>query len=63
MTRAFSSRGNHGDIAIFDAASAELLFYDRTSAAAIYVESAWLNGNRMIFTTDTGVMIDGMLRN
>lgn len=55
--------GNHGDIAIFDATSAELLFYDRTSAAAVYVESAWVNGNRMIFTTDTGVMIDGVLRN
>jgi WD40 repeat protein len=53
--------GNHGDVGIFDRETGRLLCYTRTSAAAFYVEKIWTNGNRMIFTTDTGVMFDGIL--
>ena len=53
--------GNHGDVGIFDRETGRLLCYTRTSAAAFYVEKIWVNGNRMIFTTDTGVMFDGTL--
>ncbi|HEX6715839.1 MAG TPA: hypothetical protein VF088_01940 [Pyrinomonadaceae bacterium] len=53
--------GNHGDVGIFDRETGRLLAYTRTSAAAFYVEKVWTNGNRMIFTTDTGVMFDGIL--
>jgi len=53
--------GNHGDVGIFDRETGRLLCYTRTSAAAFYVEKVWINGSRMIFTTDTGVMFDGIL--
>ena len=53
--------GNHGDVGIFDRATERLVSYTRSSSAAFYVEKVWIQGKRMIFTTDTGVMIDGEL--
>lgn len=53
--------GNHGDVGVFDSQSGELIMYTRTPAAAFWVEKAWLTGNRLIFTTDTGVMYSGSL--
>lgn len=53
--------GNHGDVAIFDRATGNLLCYTQTTAAAFYVESVWVRGDRMIVTTDTGVMLEGTL--
>jgi hypothetical protein len=53
--------GNHGDVGIFDRATERLVAYTRSSSAAFYVEKVWINGKRMIFATDTGVMIDGEL--
>lgn len=53
--------GNHGDVGIFDRATGNLLCYTQTSAAGFYVEKVWVSGDRMIFTTDTGVMFDGRL--
>ena len=54
--------GNHGDVGIFERETGRLVCYTQTSAAAFFVEKVWVSGNRMIFTTDTGVMIDGMLK-
>jgi WD40 repeat protein len=54
--------GNHGDVGFFDRLTGRLVFYTQTSAAASYVEKVWISGNRMIFTTDTGVMFDGVLK-
>ena len=53
--------GNHGDVGIFERETGRLVAYPRTSSAAFYVETVWLQRNRMIFTTDTGVMIEGNL--
>ena len=53
--------GNHGDVGIFELPTGNLVSYTRTSAAAFYVEKVWVSGDRMIFTTDTGVMFDGRL--
>ena len=53
--------GNHGDVGIFDRATGSLVSYTQTSASAFYVEKVWVSGDRMIFTTDTGVMFDGRL--
>jgi hypothetical protein len=53
--------GNHGDIGIFDRTSGRLLLYTQTSSRVWYVEKVWVRGQRMIFTTDTGVMMDGNL--
>ena len=53
--------GNHGDVGIFDRTTLRLLCYTQTSASAFFVERVWVLGDRMIFTTDTGVMFDGKL--
>ena len=53
--------GNHGDVGVFERATGKLIFYEQSSAAAFYVEKVWIGGDRLIFTTDTGVMIDGRL--
>jgi len=54
--------GNHGEVAIYDRKTMRLVSYVRTSAAALYVETVWIRGDRVIFTTDTGVVFDGRLR-
>lgn len=54
--------GNHHDIGIFDRTTNKLLSYTQVGGAAFYVEKVWIRGNRMIVTTDTGVMYDGVLR-
>jgi WD40 repeat protein len=53
--------GNHGDVGVFDRTTGRLVSYTRSSSAAFYVEKVWIQGNRLIFTTDTGVMVDGNL--
>lgn len=50
---------NDPNICIFERASGRLLFFMQTSSRVWYVEKVWIHGRRMIFTTDTGVMIDG----
>lgn len=54
--------GNHGDVGIFDRVTGRLLSYTQVRAAASYVERVWIRGDRMISTTDTGVLFDGRLR-
>lgn len=54
--------GNHSEVAIFDRKTTRVVAYTRTSAAAFYVETVWIRGDRIIFTTDTGVVFDGRLR-
>ena len=53
--------GNHGDVGVFDRETGRLLFYTRTASAAFYVEKVWLKGNRILITTDSGVMLQGKL--
>ena len=53
--------GNHGDIGIFERATGNLVCYELSGAAVFYAEKAWVRGDRLIFTTDTGVMFDGRL--
>jgi hypothetical protein len=54
--------GNHHDVGIFDRATNRLVFFMQVSSAVWYVEKVWISGNRMIVTTDTGVMYDGILK-
>ena len=54
--------GNHHDVGIFDRVTGRLVFYGQTGAAAFWVEKVWTNGKRMIVTTDTGVLYDGILK-
>lgn len=53
--------GNHRDIGVYDAGSGKTVAYFRTSASDFYVTNGWLGGDRLIFTTDSGVMFDGVL--
>jgi WD40 repeat protein len=52
--------GNHHDVGIFDRATGRLVFYMQVGGAVFFVEKVWLKGKRMIVTTDTGVMYDGV---
>jgi WD40 repeat protein len=54
--------GNHRDVAIFDRATLGLLLFTQSGGAAVYVETIWIKGNRMISTTDTGVMYSGVIK-
>jgi WD40 repeat protein len=54
--------GNHHDVAIFERATGRLVFFVQAAAAAFYIEKVWLNNKRMIFTTDIGVMYEGMFQ-
>ncbi|MFL6331967.1 MAG: WD40 repeat domain-containing protein [Pyrinomonadaceae bacterium] len=53
--------GNHRDVGVYDAASGSTLAYFRVTASDFYVTNGWLSGDRLIFTTDSGVMFDGLL--
>lgn len=53
--------GNHFDIGVYDSAKAEQLFDTRVDGADFYVTNAWMGGNRMIFTTDGGLMFEYVL--
>ena len=53
--------GSHSDLAILDPNTGAECFYDRISAGVWYVEKAWLSGDLLILTTDTGVMYLGKL--
>lgn len=50
--------GNHRDVAVFDIASGEERLYVRVPASDFYVTNVWLAGERLLFSTDTGVMFD-----
>ena len=54
--------GNHRDVGIFDRVTGRSVSYTRTSAGAFYVETVWIRGDRIIFTTDIGVLFDGRLK-
>lgn len=54
--------GNHHDVGIFDRAIGRLAFYTQVEGAAFFVEKVWIKDKRMIVTTDSGVMYDGVLQ-
>lgn len=51
--------GDHRDVSVHDATTGKRLAYFQTVAADFYVTNVWLRGNRVIFTTDAGVLFDG----
>ena len=54
--------GNHHDVAIYDVETGERLTYFQVAAADFYVTNVWVNGDRLLFSTDAGVMFDGRLK-
>ncbi|HEY8459246.1 MAG TPA: WD40 repeat domain-containing protein [Blastocatellia bacterium] len=51
--------GRHRDVAVFDATDGRELLSIAVSSADFYVTNVWSSGERLIFTTDAGVMLDG----
>ena len=54
--------GNHHDVALYDTSKGERLMYFQTEASDFYITNVWLLGNRLLFTTDAGVLQDGLIQ-
>lgn len=54
--------GNHRDVAVFDIASGEERLHFRVNASDFYVTNVWLSGDRLLFSTDAGVLFDGLVK-
>jgi WD40 repeat protein len=53
--------GHHRDVAVFDATDGRELLSLAVASADFYVTNVWSSGERLIFTTDAGVMLDGRI--
>ncbi|HKQ78031.1 MAG TPA: hypothetical protein VJ810_30315, partial [Blastocatellia bacterium] len=53
--------GHHRDVAVFDATDGRELLSIAVASADFYVTNVWLSGDRLIFTTDAGVMLAGRI--
>jgi len=53
--------GNHRDVALYDTNKGERFMYFQTEASDFYITNIWLLGNRLLFTTDAGVLKDGAI--
>ena len=47
---------------LYDSKSGEALFYSQTADSDFFVTNAWISGDRLIFTTDAGVLFAGTLQ-
>jgi WD40 repeat protein len=54
--------GNHRDVAVYEIATGERRLYFESTAADFYVTNVWLGGDRLLFTTDAGVLFDGWVK-
>jgi len=54
--------GNHRDVAVYDIARGERRLYFESAAADFYVTNVWLSGDRMLFSTDAGVLFEGRVK-
>lgn len=53
--------GNHRDVGIYDTRTGKQLGEFRIAVSDFYITNVWTSGNRLIFTTDTGILFDGNL--
>jgi tricorn protease-like protein len=54
--------GNHRDVAVYEIATGERRLYFEIAAADFYVTNVWLGGDRLLFSTDAGVLFDGWVK-
>ncbi len=54
--------GNHRDVAVYEIATGERRLYVEIGAADFYVTNVWLGGDRLLFSTDAGVLFDGWVK-
>ena len=52
--------GNHRDVAVYDDVG-ERRLYMMITASDFYVTNVWLGGDRLLFSTDSGVIFDGLI--
>jgi WD40 repeat protein len=53
--------GNHRDLAIYESKTGNRIAYLQTAASDFYVTNAWVHGQHLVFTTDSGVLFAGTL--
>jgi hypothetical protein len=51
--------GNHRDVQFYEASSGKAIAEFRVQGADFYITNAWMADNRLIFTTDAGLLFDG----
>jgi len=54
--------GNHRDVAVYEIATGKQRLYFEIAAADFYVTNVWLGGDRLLFSTDAGVLFDGRVK-
>ena len=54
--------GNHRDVAVYHIATGERRLYFEIAAADFYVTNVWLAGDRLLFSTDSGVLFEGHVK-
>jgi WD40 repeat protein len=54
--------GNHRDVALYDIATGKQRLSFGIAAADFYVTNVWLSGDRLLFSTDAGVLFDGRVK-
>lgn len=54
--------GNHRDVAVYDIATSKQRLSFEIAAADFDVTTVWLGGNRLLFSTDAGVLFDGWVK-
>jgi len=54
--------GNHRDVAVYEIATGERRLYFEIAAADFSVTNVWLGGDRLLFSTDAGVLFDGSVK-
>ena len=54
--------GNHRDVAVYEIATGDRRLYFSIAAADFFVTNVWLGGDRLLFSTDAGVLFDGWVK-
>jgi hypothetical protein len=54
--------GNHRDVAVYEISTGERRLYFSIAAADFFVTNVWLGGDRLLFSTDAGVLFDGWVK-
>ena len=54
--------GNHRDVAVYETATGERRLYFEIAAADFYITNVWLGGDRLLFSTDAGMLFDGWVK-
>ena len=54
--------GNHRDVAVYEIATSKRRLYFEIASSDFYVTNVWLGGDRLLLSTDAGVLFDGRVK-